>query len=83
MSIYMPHYGDKKSFMVSAIKKVVRDMKTEAQNEAENSIKCSGETCSEAELSAQRLETTLAKTPYHQILVIKSRKFSKNATEQS
>ena len=82
MSIYMPHYGDKKSFMVSAIKRIVRDIQIEAQNEAQSSIKCSTENCSEAEISAQRLKFPL-KQNYNPNLVKKSRKFTKNFSRQS
>ena len=74
MSIYMPHYSDKKSFMVSAIKRIVRDMQIEAQNEAQSSIKCSTEKCSEAEISAQRLKFRLTQNynAIHPNLVKKS-----------
>ena len=78
----MPHYSDKKSFMVSAIRRIVRDIEIDTQKEAENSIKCPGEICSEAELSEQRLESRL-KAPNYETLVKKSKKFSKNATETS
>ena len=70
--------------MVSAIKRIVRDIKTEAQNEAENSIKCSGEACSEAKLSAQRLKFEVdRRAPNNKTSVKKSKKFSRNATKQS